>query len=104
MAQLVERLTSAQVMISQFVSSRAALDSVLTAQSLEPASDSVSPSPSPFPAHALSLKKLRERLGSRKAQKMRKAVLTGRASPSQYGSWDCAGSFLQSLGLQSGKQ
>ena len=43
-AQLVGRPTSAQVMISQFVSSSAASGSVLTAQSLEPVSDSVSPS------------------------------------------------------------
>ena len=42
MAQLVERLTLAQVMISQSVSSSPASGSVLTAQSLEPASDSVS--------------------------------------------------------------
>ena len=43
MTQSVERLTSAQVMISQLVSSSSASGSVLTAQSLEPASDSVSP-------------------------------------------------------------
>ena len=43
-AQSVERPTSAQVMISRFVSSSPASGSVLTAQSLEPASDSVSPS------------------------------------------------------------
>ena len=43
-AQLVKRQTSAQVMISRFVSSSPAWDSVLTARSLEPASDSVSPS------------------------------------------------------------
>ena len=36
-------LTSAQVMISQFVSSSAASGSVLTAWNLEPALDSVSP-------------------------------------------------------------
>ena len=51
MAQSVERLTSAQVMISQFVSVSPALGSVLTTQSLEPALDSVSPSlfaPAPF--------------------------------------------------------
>ena len=42
-AQSVERLTSAQVMISHSVSSSPASGSVLTAQSLEPASDSVSP-------------------------------------------------------------
>ena len=50
-AQSVERLTSAQVMISQFMSSSPTLGSVLTAQSLDPASDSVSPSlsaPSPL--------------------------------------------------------
>ena len=44
MAQLVKCLTSAQVMISRFMGSRPASDSVLTAQSPEPASDSVSPS------------------------------------------------------------
>ena len=43
-AQSIKRLTSAQVMISQFVSSSPASGSVLTAQSLEPASHSVSPS------------------------------------------------------------
>ena len=40
--QLVEHLTLAQVMISRFVSSSPTLDSLLSAQSLEPASDSVS--------------------------------------------------------------
>ena len=44
MAQSVERLTSAQVTISQFVGSSPASGSVLTAQSLESATDSVSPS------------------------------------------------------------
>ena len=56
MAQSVEHPTSAQVIISQSVSSSLALGSVLTAQSLEPASDSVSRALSlPLPAHALSL-------------------------------------------------
>ena len=56
MAQSVKRLTSAQVMISRFVSSSPTSGSVLTAPSLEPASDSVSLSLSaPPPAHALSL-------------------------------------------------
>ena len=54
-AQSVKRPTSAQVTISQFVSSSPASGSVLTAQSLEPASDSVSLSLCPFPAHAVSL-------------------------------------------------
>ena len=44
MAQSVGHPTSAQVMISQFVSSSPTLGSVLTAHSLEPALDSVSPS------------------------------------------------------------
>ena len=43
-AQSVERPTAAQVMISQFVSSSPTSGSVLTARSLEPALDSVSPS------------------------------------------------------------
>ena len=43
-AQSVKCQTLAQVMISQFVSSSPTLGSVLTAQSLEPASDSLSPS------------------------------------------------------------
>ena len=52
MAQSVERLSLAQVMISQLVSSSPASGSVLTARSLEPALDSVSPSlsaPLPLP-------------------------------------------------------
>ena len=51
-AQSVERPTLAQAMISRLVSSNLASVSVLTAQSLEPASDFVSPSLSlslPFP-------------------------------------------------------
>ena len=55
MAQLVKRLTSAQVMISQFVGLSPVSGPALTAQSLEPVSDSVSPSLCPFPTHALSL-------------------------------------------------
>ena len=43
-AQSVKRLTSAQVLISRSVSLSPASGSVLTAQSLEPVSDSVSPS------------------------------------------------------------
>ena len=56
-AQSVERPTSAQVMISRFVGSSPASGSVRTAQSLEPASDSVSPSLStpPWLTHSLSL-------------------------------------------------
>ena len=43
-AQSVKRPTSAQVMISRSVNSSPASGSLLTAQSLEPVSDSVSPS------------------------------------------------------------
>ena len=50
MAGSVKHLTPAQVMISRFMGSSPALGSVLTAQSLEPALDSMSPSLSvPFP-------------------------------------------------------
>ena len=57
-AQSVKHLTSAQVMISQLVSSSPTWGSVLTAQSLEPALDSVSSSLSapPLLARSLSLK------------------------------------------------
>ena len=44
MAQLVGCLTSAQVMISPFMNLSPTLGIVLTAQSLEPALDSLSPS------------------------------------------------------------
>ena len=49
MAQLVERPTLAQLMISWFVSLSPASGSVLTAQNLELALDSVSPSLSALP-------------------------------------------------------
>ena len=55
-AQSVERLTSAQVMISRFVGSSPASWSVPTARSLEPASGSVSLSPSAPPPLIRSLK------------------------------------------------
>ena len=55
-AQSVKHPTLAQVMVMRFESSSPALGSVLTARSLEPASDSVSPSLSapPLPAHMLA--------------------------------------------------
>ena len=68
-AQWLQRPTSAQVMISRFVSSSPASGSVLTARSLEPASDSVSPSLStPPPSVSLCLKNtqtLKKRKGTR---------------------------------------
>ena len=54
-AQSAKCLTSAQVMISQFVSSSPVSGSVLTVQSLEPASESVSPSLPVPPLLVLSL-------------------------------------------------
>ena len=56
-SRVIERLILAQVMISWFVSSSPTSGSVLTARSLGPASDSVSPCLSlcPSPAHTLSL-------------------------------------------------
>ena len=54
-AQSVKRPTSAQVMISQFVSRSPMSGFVLTAQSLEPVSYSVSFSLRPSPARSLSL-------------------------------------------------
>ena len=54
-AQSVKHLTSAQGMISQFMGSSPASGSVLTAWSLEPALDSVSPSLSAPPPRTLSL-------------------------------------------------
>ena len=55
MAQSVERPTLAQVMISRSVSSSPESGSVLTARSLEPVSDSVSPSLSAPPPLVLCL-------------------------------------------------
>ena len=54
-AQSVELPTSAQVMISRFVGSSPASGSVLTAQSLEAASNSVSPSLSAPPPLTICL-------------------------------------------------
>ena len=62
MAQSVKRLTSAQVMISWFVSSSPALGSVLTVQSLEPPLDSVSPSLSAPPLLVRCLSKINKHL------------------------------------------
>ena len=55
MAQSIKHLTPAQVMISQFVGSSTRSGSVLMAQSLEAALDSVSLSLCPSPAHTLFL-------------------------------------------------
>ena len=62
MAQSVRRPTSAQVMITRLISSSPASGSVLTAQSLDAASDSVSLSLCPSPTHVLSLSKVNKHL------------------------------------------
>ena len=54
-AQSVKHPTSAQVTISWFTSLSPVLGSMRTAQSLEPASDSVSPSLCTSPTHTLPL-------------------------------------------------
>ena len=64
MAQSVELPTSAKVMISRSVSSSLLSGSMLTAQSLEPASDSVSPSLSVLPLLSLSLSLSKIKLSS----------------------------------------
>ena len=58
MAQSVKLPTSAQVMISQFMDLSPVSGSVLTAQNLEPVSDSVSPSLSAPPLLSLFLSKI----------------------------------------------
>ena len=78
MAQSVKHPTSAQVMISWFVSLSPVLGSVQTAQSLEPASDSVSPSLCPLPlvrAPFLSLSKINKHLKKRKIKNVSEMVL-----------------------------
>ena len=71
MAQSVKHLTSAQVMTSWLMGLSLALGSVLTAQSLEPASDSVSPSQSSPPplvlSHSLSKINIKKFLKNTKA-------------------------------------
>ena len=67
MARSVGHLTSAQVMISRSLSSSPPSGSVLTAQSLEPASDSVSPSLSAPPPFMLCLC-LKNKLKKKKKQ------------------------------------
>ena len=61
MAQAVKHPTSAQVIISRFISSSPTSGSVLTAESLKPASDSVSPSLSAPTLLVLSVSKINER-------------------------------------------
>ena len=71
MALSVKRLTSAQVMISWSMSSSPMSGYVLTAQSLKPALDSVSPSLSAPPRPVLSLSKINVNLKKKKNKILR---------------------------------
>ena len=73
-AQSVKHLTLAQVIISHSVSSSPASGSVRTARSLEPASDSVSPSLWPSLVHALSfsVSKINKHWGTWVAQSVKR--------------------------------
>ena len=89
LAQSVKRLTSAQATISRFVSSSPASGSALTAQSPEPASDSVSPSLSAPPPLSLSpsVSKINtlERKEGRKKRKEKKELDYGMLPRSRRG-------------------
>ena len=80
LVQLVVRLTSAQVMISRLVGSGREWGSVLAAQNLEPASESVSPSLSlPLPhlqSASLSLSKYKQTFKKFKTKQNKKKAIT----------------------------
>ena len=78
MARSVKRPTSAQVMVSWFVGSSPASGSVLTAQRLEPALDSLSPSLSLClsPAHALSLSLTKKKKKKKKKKNIKKKEMS----------------------------
>ena len=103
-AQSVERPTSAQVMISQLVGSSPALGSVLTAQSLEPASDSVSHSRPAPPQLMLCLspsqkETLKKKLKQKRKKHSETAALTSRQSHRE-GIHMPAGSYPAPLSLR----
>ena len=70
MARSVKRLTSAQVMIPPFVSSRPVLGFVVTSRSLEPASHALSPSLSASPLPGLSLCLTQKEINVKKKKKV----------------------------------
>ena len=78
---VVQRPTSAQVMISQFMSTSPVLGSVLTAQSLEPASDPVSPSLSAPPPLALRLSLSLKKKQMLKRKKKKNKIYPNMAKP-----------------------
>ena len=98
MAQLVKCPTSAQVMISPFMSLSPASGSVLTAQSLEPALDSVSPSLSGPPL--LMLSKINKHWGAWVAQSV-KCTTSAQVMISRFVSLSpTSGSVLTALSLE----
>ena len=73
-AQSVKHPTSAQVMISRLMNSSPASSSVRTAQSLEPASDSVSPSLSALLMLCLSKRSVKNVLRQKETEREKERV------------------------------
>ena len=102
-AQSVKHSTLAQVMISWFVGSRPASGSVLTDQSLEPASVSLSPSLSAPPLLALSKKiniKRKEKWGTWVAQSVKHSTLAQVMISRSVSSSPASGSVLTAQSLE----
>ena len=76
MAQLVELPNSGQVMTSRSVNSSPVSGSMLTAQSLDPASDSVSPSLSALTPLTLCFTLSLSKINIKKKKKKRKRILS----------------------------
>ena len=94
MAQSVKLPTSAQVIISQSVSSSPASGCVLlTAQSLEPASDSVSPLLSAPPPLALCLSKINKHF-LKKGKKKRERGSEGSSDLSRDVDWHVTNTYF----------
>ena len=96
MAQSVERPTSEQGITSQFLSSSPTWGSVLTGQSLEPASDSVSPSLSAPPPIMLCLSLSQKEINVKKIMLGNNTGLGadqdyGQVKTSQFNSWETEG-------------
>ena len=86
MAPLVKRPTSAQVMISQLMGSIPASGSGLTAQSLEPASDSVSPSLSAPVRLVLCLSLSQKQINMKQFKETNQKITNGLPKSEQ---WSC---------------
>ena len=82
-AQSVERPTSAQVMILRFVGSSPTSGSALTAQRLDLASDSMSPSLSAPPMLALCLPEINEHCGRCRRKTLKEETSKGKGWSSE---------------------